>query len=166
MILAPARCREVAGAIVGPGTDGAVGPGIGAPQPTVDIQGLGRREADLHGGLDHLGLGLPIQSSLDPVTAEALIDLILAEPVIAELDGHVAVYLIAGEGPQTEIAVILARIKGIEQLLDLIVVIHPVKIGPASLATDIPGIVLGGGLHRPRCHQRADQDGEHRSVHG
>ena len=110
--------------------------------------------------------GIHIQSCFHPVAAEALIDLILAEPVITELDGHIPVYLIAGEEPQAEVAVVLAGIKGIEQLLDLLVVIHPVKIGPAGLAADIPGVVLGGSLHRPRCHQSADQDGEHRSVHG
>ncbi|MNR59648.1 hypothetical protein D3C85_1809530 [compost metagenome] len=60
---------------------------------------------------------------------------------------------------------ILAGIEGIDQRLDVGVVIHPVVIGPAGLATDVPGIVLSGSLHRPRCHQAADEHGKRRLVH-
>ncbi|MNC37715.1 hypothetical protein D3C75_862870 [compost metagenome] len=95
-----------------------------------------------------------------------LVHLILAEPVITELDGQVSVDLVACEEPKPEIIAVLVHPGRIKQLFDLSVVIHPVKIGPAGLAADIPGVVLGGSLHRPRCHQSADQDGEHRSVHG
>ena len=46
---------------------------------------------------------LAIECEINPVARVVLVHLILAEPVIAELNRHVSVHLITGKQPQTEI---------------------------------------------------------------
>ncbi len=142
--------------------DLAIRPGIGTAQSAIKIEHVRCREADLHGGLNHLALGFGLES----IGASARSGVVFAKPVITQLEAQVGVELVTGEQAQTQIIRVLAGItQRLGNRLGILVVVNAIVIGPTGLATDIPGIVLSGSLHGSGRQQTTDQYGKHGFIH-